>query len=343
MAKLEKLYKKKKNDVFARHKLATNKQRSGECVTEFFQQLSSLAKDCNFEAVSADKYREEAIRDAFITGLKSAEIRQRLLEHEVLTLDKALQIADSLERAEKFANSYQECTNGQLMTTLSEKEASETVSDTEERRDDNFKSIAVTSRTSNFDFAVKRCGYCRGVHRLKRQNCPARNVYCFKCGRRGHFARVCRSSNENRDKVENPHLAAVVPSSLKLALVSVIISGRQVDALLDSGSSDNYMASNFASSLGLTLKGPMSKISLASKKSEARILGSVTADIRANSRTYKDVNFGVINNLCVDVILGHNFMSKHRRVIFRFDGAYEDLNVEKTCNLTAAKASIWCY
>ena len=66
--KLESLYVKLKNEVFARHQLATRKQNAGESIDEFLQALQQLAKDCNFKAVTSEIYREEAIRDAFITG-----------------------------------------------------------------------------------------------------------------------------------------------------------------------------------------------------------------------------------------------------------------------------------
>ena len=40
-----------------------------------------------------------------------------------------------------------------------------------------------------------QCNYCDGQHHLQ-QRCPAIGVECRKCGRRNHFARVCRSGNQ---------------------------------------------------------------------------------------------------------------------------------------------------
>jgi hypothetical protein len=48
-----------------------------------------LSKDCNFSQVTANQYRDEAVRDAFITGLLSTNIRQRLLENKTLNLQTA--------------------------------------------------------------------------------------------------------------------------------------------------------------------------------------------------------------------------------------------------------------
>ena len=79
---LEKLYLKPKNEVYARHMLASRRQQPGETLDEFLQALKQLSKDCDYKPVTADQYREESIRDAFISGLSSPVIRQRLLENK---------------------------------------------------------------------------------------------------------------------------------------------------------------------------------------------------------------------------------------------------------------------
>ena len=61
-----------------------------------FKALKTLSKDCNFPSVTASKYREESIRDAFITGLRSPSIRQRLLENNTLDLKTMFGQARSL-------------------------------------------------------------------------------------------------------------------------------------------------------------------------------------------------------------------------------------------------------
>jgi len=45
-----------------------------------------LSKECNFKTVTAELYREEAVRDVFISGLQSSLIRQRLLENRTSDL-----------------------------------------------------------------------------------------------------------------------------------------------------------------------------------------------------------------------------------------------------------------
>ena len=69
IAILQHLYVKTPNEIFARHLLSTRRQQSGETLDEFLRELRKLSKDCNLRAVTAEQYREELIRDAFINGL----------------------------------------------------------------------------------------------------------------------------------------------------------------------------------------------------------------------------------------------------------------------------------
>ena len=80
---------KPRNVLLARHILSTRKQKAGENVHQFLNELKTLAKDCDFKTVSVDQYRSEMIRDAFINGLQSNHIRQRLLENKTLNLQTA--------------------------------------------------------------------------------------------------------------------------------------------------------------------------------------------------------------------------------------------------------------
>ena len=103
---LKRVYVKRKNDVFARHLLATRKQRTAESLQQFLQALKLLSKDCTFQAVSAEQYREELTRDAFINRLNSQGIRQRLLEKDDLSLETAYEQAYSLKRAQQQSSTY---------------------------------------------------------------------------------------------------------------------------------------------------------------------------------------------------------------------------------------------
>ncbi|XP_064082940.1 uncharacterized protein LOC135198951 [Macrobrachium nipponense] len=104
---LEKLYIKAPNEIFTRHVLATHQQKVGETLDKFLRELRKLGEDCDLKAVSAEQNREELIRNAFINGLASPMIRQRLLENKTLDLQAAYdQAYYSLDLVQRNASFY---------------------------------------------------------------------------------------------------------------------------------------------------------------------------------------------------------------------------------------------
>lgn len=155
---LKKVYIKPKNEVFARHILFTSKQNQGESLDQFLNRLKSLSKDCGFTAVTAEKQRDDSIRDAFISGLVSGGIRQRLLEKDKLDPQMAFDTARSLEMAEKQNHSFNPTNN--YVAASSEETSS---------LGDN--SITASTYNSNSN----KCYFC-GNNRHPRIKCPAKDV-----------------------------------------------------------------------------------------------------------------------------------------------------------------------
>ena len=96
---LRNAYHKRKNVVFARHLLMSRVQNCGESIAEYVHALKQLARDCEFQQVSADRYRDELTKDAFINGINSSAVRRRLLEEDQLTLQTAVNKAEMFDRA----------------------------------------------------------------------------------------------------------------------------------------------------------------------------------------------------------------------------------------------------
>ena len=71
----------------------------------FYKNYAILAKT-NFKAVDAAKYCEESIRDAFINGISSKMIRQRLLDDATLDLKSVFTKARTLDLAQKSSELY---------------------------------------------------------------------------------------------------------------------------------------------------------------------------------------------------------------------------------------------
>ena len=69
-------------EIYSRHLLASRKQEESESLDQYMQVLRRLSKDCSFTAVTALENEQSYIRDAFVNGIRSQEIRQHLLENE---------------------------------------------------------------------------------------------------------------------------------------------------------------------------------------------------------------------------------------------------------------------
>ena len=79
---LTETFVKTPSTVFSRFKLITTCQTSEQSLKAFKRELEQLARNCNFEAVDASKYRNDMLLLAFIAGLQSHSIRKRLLKEK---------------------------------------------------------------------------------------------------------------------------------------------------------------------------------------------------------------------------------------------------------------------
>lgn len=180
---LDAAYVKPNSVVYSRHKLITCKQEANQSIDLFKQELQRLAKDCSFKAVSAEENKTQYMRDAFINGISSQHIRQRLLENMgELSLDEAFTQARALEQAQTHSVAYD----------------SNTIAAVEPSDDSTDPLAAAPSQNNNNSKSHKKqnkkeqCYFC-GNSRHPRTSCPARNDTCQNCKKKGHWARVCRS------------------------------------------------------------------------------------------------------------------------------------------------------
>ena len=74
---------------------------------------------------------------------------------------------------------------------------------------------------------------------------------------------------------------------------------------------------------------------MASTLLDQSLQGTLTVNINAGGRNYKNVTFGALSSLCSDVILGQEFMKLHSEVNFKTGGIERPLNIP--CCLAVAK------
>ena len=346
VAILEKLYVKTPNEIFARHLLATRRQQSGESLDEFLLELRKLSKDCNLKAVSAEQYKEELVRDSFINGLSSPLIRQRLLENKTLTLDQAYSQATSLDVAQKNSAAY-----SHPAVHVAAVDLPSTPEDDNSLCPDVLgqKPPLANNPPLATTYSKNKCFYCGGASHHRRK-CPAREAMCHTCAIKGHFSSVCMKKKQGNSvgNVATTYssslcalgISAAFPSSLSHAAVPIVINGVALTALIDSCSSESFINEQVANRLKLTLSPSTRNISMALTTLKTDIIGCCTADITLNNCTYTNVILSVLKDLCSDVILGHDFQKRHKRVTIELHGPQSDLIVSNSPSCALAAASV---
>ena len=82
----------------------------------------------------------------------------------------------------------------------------------------------------------------------------------------------------------------------------------------------------------------MYRISLASVGTSAQVCGFVLVSVKAFSHWY-ELKMGVVRELCADLILGQDFLKKHKSATFLMGGPLTqaiEVNQCNTCGVAAA-------
>ena len=93
--------------------------------------------------------------------------------------------------------------------------------------------------------------------------------------------------------------------------MKICVNGTNVDALVDTGSTDNYISLSTVESLKISTSPAVGKVTMATTAFTTDTEGCCEVDIYVQGRSYKDVRMSVLPNLCSDVILGHEFLKLH--------------------------------
>ena len=89
---------------------------------QFVLKLEKLSEECDCRGVTAEQYRLALMRDAFIAGLLSVSIQQRLLENRDLTFRQAYELARAQKLAQKNAESFKQLSCRSILTSSEQEE-----------------------------------------------------------------------------------------------------------------------------------------------------------------------------------------------------------------------------
>ncbi|XP_070377216.1 uncharacterized protein [Dermacentor albipictus] len=146
-----------------RAKFHRRPQVEGESISDYIAELRKLARTCDFGSAL-----DESLRDRFVCGLLREDIQRVLFtEDSKLTFQRAVERAVAMEAATK---STAEARAGVSTANLMHK---------------------VQATSSVQSQACFRCGSPKHSGKA----CPHVNDKCYKCNKKGHLQRVCRSTS----------------------------------------------------------------------------------------------------------------------------------------------------
>ncbi|KAJ1187721.1 hypothetical protein NDU88_004491 [Pleurodeles waltl] len=178
----------KTNLVLERHKFFLRMQNPEEDMASYVATLRGLALSCRFEQLSDSLIRDQIVRCAY-----NKKIREKLLMKDP-NLDEAVQITKAMEHTAVWL---------QEMDGLNREGKQNVVN---EIRDKSKLSTGGMKKKSTknwedpdrgrFDSREIKCYRCGAPgHIASSKMCAAKAAICRNCGRRGHFAKVCKFKN----------------------------------------------------------------------------------------------------------------------------------------------------
>lgn len=166
------------SEIVQRFRFNSRMRKAGETVTVYVAELRKLAQDCNY----GDTLKQ-MLRDRLVCGVADDRIQRRLLAETGLTFDKALELAQAMETANKDVKDLQGHLEG-------EQGAAGRMSGGQ----------VVVHQMASSDPRDRQkelnCYRCLGRHLAV--DCRFANEQCHKCGKRGHIKRACRSAGKQQ-------------------------------------------------------------------------------------------------------------------------------------------------
>ena len=268
--KFDSFFKVRRNVIFERTRFNRRSQLPGEPVEQYIVELYNLAEHCNYGDL-----KSEMIRDRLVVGIQDLALSERLQLDPELTLEKA----KTLVRQREAVKEQQQVLKGTGSSNLDEMQQSYSKRQPESRRGPQYYNQWNTKNKTPDPKPCIRCG--RGRH--PREKCPAKDVTCHRCQKRGHYGSCCRTkldelstseecstcgrdmdtiseSNQEGQTIDSAFLDAVGDTMDTCWTATVTLNGKDVIFKLDTGAEVTAITEETYQMLNAELTPPCKKL-----------------------------------------------------------------------------------
>lgn len=206
--KLEEFYAPEPLEIAKIYTFRKRMQKEGETAQEYMAALQKLSLHCKFGS-----YLKTELRNQFVFEIRNSRIQARLLETADLTMDSALKMAGSMEKADQGIHQLKEEQATSEALVAVDYVAAGVKNKKKGFEKERYKKRQGTAKTeANNRFAFKGAGNSKVVRNDSKSNkiicyrcggnhlapsCSlSRSIKCLECGGFGHLRKVCKKKGQ---------------------------------------------------------------------------------------------------------------------------------------------------
>ena len=287
--KFENHFVKRRNVIFERARFNSRKQLQDETVDSFITDLFCLAEHCAYEQL-----RDEMIRDRLVVGLRDASLSEKMQLDPELTLDKAM----AMTRQSEAVHKQQPVVRGtqQQDTPTIEQEKIDTLSYRNPKNASRYRCADKQRLPRNNPGGApqNKCSRCGKSPKHSKQQCPARDSICKKCGKKGHYTSCCFSKDvsvlredDNPESEEDAFLGSLESQGETQWHTTVTLNQTHVKFKLDTGAEVTAISETTFHTLTVTKLRRPSKALYGPAKTPLKVLGMFTGTFKNNTASCK--------------------------------------------------------
>ena len=220
--KFDDFFKVRKNVIFERARFNRRNQLDGESSETYITVLYGLVENCEYGAM-----RDELLRDHLVVGIRDKALSKKLQLDPTLTLEKA---KTAIRQREAVKEQHQQLQGAATATLESVKQWNKGATSVGRRASSSRKLIAGNRQLgANSPFKGNRCTRCGRPKHQRGEKCPAADVTCHRCNKKGHFKAQCFSKNTpsaNEVSLETAYLDTVTSDQQSSWTAKVKIGGK---------------------------------------------------------------------------------------------------------------------